>query len=225
MIQKNKLTLIVSIGIFTLALAVIIISALQFASSNSSASSIQGGAVTNIVENNQKVEEQKKLSRDIDADIDVIPKGIPEIYGKELSVSYDDVSVNDQNKANQLLKKLGALDTQLKLSGKEKERYIAVGTKISCEYCCGVDAIIFTNGEPACGCAHSFAMRGVAKYLIKYHGSEFTDDEILEELGKWKTLFFPSRLASKAQVLKEKGIELNYINLASNKYRGIENKQ
>ena len=29
-------------------------------------------------------------------------------------------------------------------------------------------------------------------------------------------------MAQKAAVLKSKGIELNYINLASNKYRGIE---
>lgn len=77
-------------------------------------------------------------------------------------------------------------------------------------------------GDAACGCAHSYAMRGLAKYLIMNHGSEYSDDEILEELGKWKTLFFPSQMQQKADVLKEKGIEFNYINLASNKYRGIE---
>lgn len=77
-------------------------------------------------------------------------------------------------------------------------------------------------GEAACGCAHSYAMRGLAKYLIKNHGTEFTDDEILEELGKWKTLFFPTQMEAKAQALKENGIEFNYINLGSNKYRGIE---
>ena len=65
-------------------------------------------------------------------------------------------------------------------------------------------------------------MRGVSKYLIKYHPNEFTDDQILIELGKWKTLFFPGIMAQKAAALKSKGIELNYINLASNKYRGIE---
>ncbi len=77
-------------------------------------------------------------------------------------------------------------------------------------------------GAAACGCAHSYAMRGLAKYLIRNHASEFTDDEILEELGKWKTLFFPGQIQAKAKILSEKGIELNYINLASNKYRGVE---
>ena len=154
--------------------------------------------------------------------IDVIPKGIPEIYGKELGLSYDDVSSTNQQKADSTIKKLGVLDQKLSLAGKDKERYISIAGKISCEYCCGVDSIITKDGEAACGCAHSFAMRGLTKYLIKNHGSEFTDDAILEELGKWKTLFFPSALSKKAVVLKSKGIELNYINLASNKYRGIE---
>src|SRR3989338_759003 len=82
-----------------------------------------------------------------------------------------------------------------------------------------------TPGNAACGCAHSFAMRGLAKYLITKHGNEYTDNEILEELGKWKTLFFPGQMQQKADVLKERGIELSYINLASNKYRRIEIEQ
>ncbi|MBI2546412.1 hypothetical protein HYV81_04485 [Candidatus Woesearchaeota archaeon] len=154
---------------------------------------------------------------------DIFPKGMPRIYGAELSVSYDDISLQDQKKADGTIAKLGRLDTGIRLSGEEKERYISIASQISCEYCCGTDSIIFQNGEAACGCQHSFAMRGVAKYLIRNHGSEFTDDEILEELGKWKTLFFPDIMAEKAAVMQKKGIELNYINIASNKYRGIEN--
>ena len=156
--------------------------------------------------------------------IDVSPKGIPEIYGKELGVSFDDIKVESPEKANAAIKKLGVLDQQITLTGADLERYIAIASQISCEYCCGAPAIIFNDGKAACGCAHSFAMRGVAKYLIKNHGKEYTNDKILEELGKWKTLFFPGKLAEKAAVLKAKGIELNYINIASNKYRGIENE-
>lgn len=77
-------------------------------------------------------------------------------------------------------------------------------------------------GDLACGCAHSYAMRGLAKYLITEHGTEFTDEEILDELGKWKTLFFPTQMAAKAQALEEKNIEFSYSNLGSNEYRGIE---
>ncbi len=77
-------------------------------------------------------------------------------------------------------------------------------------------------GAAACGCAHSYSMRGLAKYLITEHGDEFTDEEILEELAKWKTLYFPGQMAAKAAALEEQGIEFSYSNLGSNKYRGIE---
>ena len=151
----------------------------------------------------------------------VVPTGVPAVYGSELGISYDDVSALNPQFADQTIKKLGAYDNQITLSGELQQRYIDTVSQISCEYCCGAESIIFKNGQAACGCAHSFAMRGLAKYLLQNH-PEMTNDQILEELGKWKTLFFPSTLAQKALVLKEKGIELNYINLASNKYRGIE---
>lgn len=154
--------------------------------------------------------------------LDVIPNGVPEIYGKELKVSYDDVTALNPQLTEATISKLGNLDTSITLQGDELKRYIGIVSKISCEYCCGAQSIIFSNGQAACGCAHSYAMRGVAKYLITKHGPEFSDDEILEELGKWKTLFFPSQLSQKAKMLAENGIELNYINLASNKYRGAE---
>ncbi len=152
----------------------------------------------------------------------VSPTGVPRIYGAELGVSYDDISASNPSRADAAIRKLGVLDQQITLTGGDLQRYIGIASQISCEYCCGAESIIFETGEAACGCAHSYAMRGVAKYLIKNHGSEFTDDEILEEMGKWKTLFFPGQLAAKAQVLKSSGIELNFVNLASNNYRGAE---
>ena len=153
---------------------------------------------------------------------EIIPTGKPRIYGNELGISYDDVNAQNQKLADSTINVLGSLDTSINLEGAELQRYISIGSLISCEYCCGAESIIFPNGQAACGCAHSYAMRGLAKYLIKNHGTEFTDDQILEELGKWKVLFFPEIHQTKAAVLKSKGIELNYINLASNKYRGIE---
>ncbi len=157
--------------------------------------------------------------------IDVIPKGEPKVYGKELGVKFDDVSPNDPKKADATIGVLSNLDKTITLEGDNLQRYIKIGSQISCEYCCGAASIIFSDGKPACGCAHSYSMRGLAKYLIKNHGKEFTDDQILEELGKWKVLFFPGVHETKAAVLKSKGIEINYINLASNKYRGIEKGQ
>ncbi len=152
----------------------------------------------------------------------IMPKGVPAIYGKEIGVSFDDVKASNPQLADETIAKLSKFDKTITLTGDKLKRYIKIASQISCEYCCGAKALIFSNGQPACGCAHSYAMRGLAKYLIDRHGNEYTDDQILEELGKWKTLFFPGNILAKAKILKDKGIELNYINLASNKYRGIE---
>ncbi|PIN95082.1 hypothetical protein COU53_01125 [Candidatus Pacearchaeota archaeon CG10_big_fil_rev_8_21_14_0_10_30_48] len=152
---------------------------------------------------------------------DIIPTGVPEVYGKSLGVNYNDVSPNDARLADTTIKKLSQYE-DIKLNDAQMTRYINIAGSISCEYCCGADSIIFGNGERACGCAHSYAMRGLGKYLITEYPN-MSDDEILSELGKWKVLFFPGIHEQKAQVLESQGIDSkNYINLASNKYRGIE---
>ncbi|NCN98729.1 hypothetical protein CO155_01260 [Candidatus Pacearchaeota archaeon CG_4_9_14_3_um_filter_35_19] len=154
---------------------------------------------------------------------DVIPTGMPSIYGEELGISYDDISPNDPRLADATINKMSEYeDTQL--NEEQMTHYINIAGSISCEYCCGAESIIFSNGERACGCAHSYAMRGLAKYLLINH-PEMGDDEILTELAKWKTLFFPGIMEAKAQALKDNGIEFNYINLGSNAYRGIEKGQ
>ena len=141
-----------------------------------------------------------------------------------MGVSYDDVSPKDPRLADNTIRKLSQYE-DLDLNPAQMERYILIAGSISCEYCCGAPSIIFSNGERACGCAHSYAMRGVAKYLL-INNPEMSDLEILSELGKWKVLFFPEIHESKAKVLEENGIDsTDYINLASNLYRGIEQGQ
>lgn len=153
--------------------------------------------------------------------LDIIPKGVPEIYGNELNVKYDDVSASNPTLADATIEKLSSYENQ-ELNEAQMNRYITIGSSISCEYCCGAEAIIFSNGQRACGCAHSYAMRGLAKYLL-IKQPDMTDEEILSELGKWKVLFFPGIHEQKAQVLKDNNIDYkDYINLASNKYRGAE---
>ena len=154
----------------------------------------------------------------------VIPQGVPLVYGNEMGVSYNDVSPNNLALAEATIAKLTQYE-DMQLNSEQMKRYIKIGSSISCEYCCGAEAIIFPNGERVCGCAHSYAMRGLAKYLLTKHPN-MTDDEILSELGKWKVLFFPGVHQQKAQALEANGIDsTNYINLASNKYRGIEQGQ
>ena len=155
---------------------------------------------------------------------EIIPKGVPAVYGEELGVSYDDVSPSNPGLADATIKKLSAYEAK-QLSQEQMQRYIKIGSSIACEYCCGAKSLIFSNGERACGCAHSYSMRGLAKYLLINH-PDMSDEEILIELGKWKVLFFPGIHEQKAQALESQGIDsTNYINLASNLYRGIEKGQ
>ncbi len=155
---------------------------------------------------------------------DIIPTGVPAIYGQALGVSYDDISASNPKLADATINKLSQYEGE-ELSAEQMTKYIKIGSAISCEYCCGADAIIFSNGEAACGCAHSYAMRGLAKYLL-INNPEMSDYEILSELGKWKVLFFPGIHEQKAQALEAKGIDsTDYVNLASNLYRGIEQGQ
>ena len=152
---------------------------------------------------------------------EIIPKGVPEVYGKALGVSFDDVTASNPGLADATIQKLATYEDK-QLSVEQMERYKKIGGSISCEYCCGAEAIIFSNGERACGCAHSYAMRGLAKYLL-INNPDMSDYDILAELGKWKVLFFPGVHEQKAQVLEANGIDsTDYVNLASNKYRGIE---
>ena len=53
------------------------------------------------------------------------------------------------------------------------------------------------NGDAACGCAHSWAMRGLEAYLIKNHGTQYTDEQITQQIMKWKALFFPKQMVQK----------------------------
>lgn len=138
---------------------------------------------------------------------EVIATGVPAVYGTELSVSFDSV----QDSINKLL----PYDTGIELQGADLEKYVAVTTSISCEYCCGADAISFSDGKPACGCAHSAAMRGLAKYLIKNHDSEFSEEEILTELQKWKSVFFPKQTIAAAIKLKAQKGEISGSTLAA----------
>ena len=154
----------------------------------------------------------------------IIPKGMPAVYGTEMNVKYDDVSVNNPGLTEATIARLSQYE-DMKLNQEQMTRYIRIGGSISCEYCCGAKAMIFSNGERACGCAHSYAMRGLAKYLLTKH-PDMTDEQILSEVGKWKVLFFPGIHEQKAKVLEAAGIDsTNYINLASNLYRGIEQGQ
>lgn len=133
----------------------------------------------------------------VDAQLLMFPQGTPEIYGPELGISYPDP--RDAKYMDKMLKILENYDRGKKtiaLTGADLKRYIKLGTipTIACEFCCSVKTLIFKDGRPACGCAHSAAMRGLMRYLILNHGAEYSDDQILNEVMRWKALTFPKQM-------------------------------
>lgn len=133
-----------------------------------------------------------------------MPSGIPEVYGEELAISFDQVQ--------EAIDKVAPFDLtygkeKITLTDSELERYISIGSQTSCRYCCGATTLVFEDGEAACGCAHSQMMRGLAAYLIKNH-PELSNEEILEELNTWLRAYFPKQTLSETlQALEESGEE------------------
>ncbi len=126
----------------------------------------------------------------------VISSGVPEVYGEDLGVTFDEVQ-----KAMNVMRQFDPYDMKPKgkriiPEGENLQRYIDIDIKISCEYCCGAASIIRQNGQSACGCAHSMAMRGLTAYLLQNH-SEMTNNEILRELARWKGMYFPKQMIKK----------------------------
>ncbi len=127
----------------------------------------------------------------------MVPRGQPE-WATELGINYDDPVAA----LNFLHRKLyPAIKQDVKTNSPEVwERYINLATKpvgISCEYCCGVGPVtIDENGELLCGCSHAPAIQAVALYLMK--NTDMTDVEILQEVIRWKTLWFPKNMVGLA---------------------------
>lgn len=144
---------------------------------------------------------------------EVIPKGVPAVYGSELGVSYD-----EPVKAISII---APLEQSTSLDSAQLSRYIGIASRISCEYCCGAPSIITRTGDAACGCAHSGVMRGLGKYLVKNH-PEVSDAQVLAEMSKWKTLFFPKQILSKAIEFRAAGKQIDITDLASNEFRGFK---
>ncbi len=77
-------------------------------------------------------------------------------------------------------------------------RYInlaAAPRGISCEFCCGVGPQgIDSQGNLRCGCKHNVALQGLVLGLMS--NTDLSDAEILREVMKWKTLFFPRNMVA-----------------------------
>ncbi len=119
-----------------------------------------------------------------------IPSGVPAGYGEILQVSFDEVQAG--------IDVLSRMDTtfgsdKIELQGPALERYIRIGQQTACRYCCDARTLVFDDGEAACGCEHSQAMRGLAAYLLTEYGDEYSNEEIVAELNRWRATYFPKQ--------------------------------
>lgn len=109
----------------------------------------------------------------------IIPTGTP-WYGAEAGVSFDDPLT---------AQKLWGRAQSIELSADENERWGRIANSFTCDYCCGSpqNPTIITR----CGCAHSAAAQGMAKWFVKNYGSKFSDEEIYGEMARWYALWYP----------------------------------
>lgn len=109
----------------------------------------------------------------------VIPTGTP-WYGQEAGVNFDD-PISAQKK--------WATFRRLELSPEENQRWNRIVNSFTCDYCCGSpqNPTIITR----CGCAHSAAAQGMARWFVKNYADKFTDEEIYGEMGRWYALWYP----------------------------------
>ncbi len=224
--QKNKDNIILYWQTTAMVLVVVFTFFVAFdrgvIDTSSTASDLQEGGT--VVQSEETGQEEVESDRTIEALPEIIPTGVPAVYGAELEINYDDVSPNDPRKADETIAVMANIDRTVELSGNGLARYINIlyhmEEGMSCEFCCGARSVIFEDGSAACGCAHSFAMRGLTKHLIL--NTEMGDEEILSEVGKWKVLFFPDIHVQKASLMQEQELKTDYISLTANVNRGME---
>lgn len=92
------------------------------------------------------------------------------------------------------------------LTPEQKQRFIRIGTgdRTGCGPCCGIQngPGIDANGNTRCGCGHNLALIGLMKHIVKNYGDKYSDDQIFNEIVKWKKLFFPGQIADDGSVIR-----------------------
>jgi len=129
-----------------------------------------------------------------DAIATVVPTGTPfyilEGPGAEKvkGATFDDPLTSQKVWAGLLgSRRFGTANT-IQLTPEEEQRWKKLTSVFTCDFCCGGPNSVTTIGH--CGCAHSYAWQGMAKFFIKYH-PQYSDEQILGEMTKWKALWYP----------------------------------
>ena len=129
-----------------------------------------------------------------DAIATVVPTGTPfyalEGQGVEKikGASFDDPITSQKVWASLLGSRRFGTENAIQLTSEEEQRWKKLTGIFTCDFCCGGPNSVTTIAQ--CGCAHSYAWQGMAKFFIKYY-PQYTDEQILGEMTKWKALWYP----------------------------------
>src|SRR3989344_4546169 len=141
--------------------------------------------------------ELSQITDENDAIAIMIPTGTPE-YSEALGgITFDDPVASMEY----LSKWYYSLKEEVKQQHPDVwQRYLGLAarpTGISCEYCCGVGPQgITSDWELRCGCAHNPAAQAIALGLML--NTDYSDAEVLREVMRWKTIFFPKNMVALA---------------------------
>lgn len=114
-----------------------------------------------------------------DARVVMLPSGTP-FYAPE-GISFDD--------AEGSLTAWGRYEDEILLDVELQARWEEITSTMTCDYCCGSPNSVTVINR--CGCDHAKAFRSIAKYLLSNYGSEYSNEEIIGELHRWKGAWYP----------------------------------
>lgn len=129
-----------------------------------------------------------------DAIAAVVPTGTPfyvlEGSGSEKikGTSFDDPLTSQKVWASLLGSRRFGTANAIQLTPEEEQRWQRIVSVFTCDYCCGGPNSVTTINR--CGCAHSYAWQGMAKFFIEYYPN-YSDEQIMGEMTKWKGLWYP----------------------------------
>jgi hypothetical protein len=128
----------------------------------------------------------------------MIPQGVPD-YAEAMGIpaGFDDPVAA----LGVLARAYPALKQQVQKDDPESfQRFVDLASNprgISCEFCCGIGAIGADNkGNSRCGCKHNPGVLTLALWLAA--NTDYNDAEILREVYRWKSLWFPKNMVTLA---------------------------
>ena len=137
--------------------------------------------------------ELSQIESEDDAIATLLPTGTPEYSAALGGITFDDPVISMEY----LAKWYYTLNDEVKSQHPDVwQRYLNLAarpTGISCEYCCGVGPQgIDSQGNSRCGCQHNPALLALTQGLML--NTDMSDAEVLREVMRWKTMFFPKNM-------------------------------